>query len=94
MAEKGSLLATVHGRVQGVYFRDFVQRQVRSLGLAGYVRNLSGGRSVEVRVEGDREELEKLISLLHVGPERAIVESVDTEWAEYTGNFDKFTVRY
>jgi len=94
MAEKGSLLATVHGRVQGVCFRDFVQRQARSLGLTGYVKNISGGRSVEVRAEGDREELEKLISLLYIGPERAIVEAVDTQWAEYTGNFDRFNVRH
>ena len=94
MAEKASLLATVHGRVQGVYFRDFVQRQARSLGLTGYVKNLYDGRSVEVWAEGDREQIEKLVRLLHIGPDRAIVEAVDSEWAAYTGNFDQFNVRY
>ena len=94
MAEKASFLAIVRGRVQGVYFRDSVRMEARSLGLSGYVRNLSDGRSVEVQAEGDREELEKLIGFLHIGPERAIVETVDTEWAEYSGKFDKFAVRY
>lgn len=94
MVEKGSLLATVHGRVQGVYFRAFVQQQARLLGLTGYVRNLSGGRSVEVHAEGESEKLQELVSFLHLGPEGSIVEVVDAKWSEYTGVFNSFDVRY
>ncbi len=94
MSRKLALNVTVHGRVQGVYFRMFVQRHARTLGLAGYVRNLSGGRSVEVWAEGEKERLEELVHLLHIGPEGAKVESVDVDWQEYTGAFDGFEVRY
>ena len=92
--EKASLLAVVHGRVQGVYFRAFVQQQARTLGLAGYVRNLSGGREVEVRAEGERKRLEDLARMLHVGPQGAKVERVDAQWSYYSGVFDGFEVRY
>ena len=72
----------------------FVQRQARILGLAGYVRNLAGGRSVEVQAEGEKERLEELLDLLHVGPEGAVVERVDVEWLEFTGISSEFEVRY
>ena len=94
MSERLCFHATVHGRVQGVYFRMFVQRQARILGLAGYVRNLAGGRSVEVQAEGEKERLEELLDLLHVGPEGAVVERVDVEWLEFTGISSGFEVRY
>jgi len=40
MTDKALLQVAVYGRVQGVFFRDFVKRHARELGLAGYVRNL------------------------------------------------------
>ncbi len=94
MAPNASLFATVHGRVQGVNFRSFVQQQARGLGLEGYVRNLPGGRAVELRAEGNRDNLEELVRNLHAGPPSARVERVDTEWSEYTGDFADFKVRY
>lgn len=93
MAEMLSLSATVHGRVQGVYFRAFVEHNARRLGLTGYVRNLRGGTSVEVRAEGERDVLEDLLKLLHEGPSGARVERVDVEWSA-AGQFDDFQVRY
>ena len=86
--------ATVRGWVQGVYFRDFVRHHATALGLKGYVRNLSGSRAVEVRAEGERPQLERLLEHLHRGPRAARVEEVDVEWDEYTGDFSDFTVRY
>ena len=50
----------VEGRVQGVGYRDFVQRKAASLGLAGYVMNLKDGK-VRVRVEGGRDLIEELM---------------------------------
>ena len=43
----------VDGRVQGVGYRNFVERKASQLGLMGYVMNLKDGR-VRVRVEGGR----------------------------------------
>lgn len=50
-------MAIVHGRVQGVYFRAFVKDHAKELGLKGYVRNLSGGRAIEVWAEGEKTKL-------------------------------------
>lgn len=93
MTDLASLEAIVHGRVQGVFFRDFVVRWANELGLSGYVRNIPGG-AVEVRVEGERQRLDKLIGYLRVGPNAARVEKVITNWSEYTGNYPDFRVRY
>jgi acylphosphatase len=48
----------VEGRVQGVGYRNFVQRKAAKLGLAGYVMNLKDGK-VRVRVEGLREAIDE-----------------------------------
>ena len=94
MAEQASLLAIVHGRVQGVYFRAFVRNHAEALGLNGYVRNLSGGRAIEVRAEGEKTKLDELLSHLRVGPPRANVEYVDVTWSQYTGSFTDFHLEY
>ncbi|MFA4837700.1 MAG: acylphosphatase [Dehalococcoidia bacterium] len=94
MVDPAHLSATVHGRVQGVYFRAFVEREARGLGLTGYTRNLPGGISVEVSAEGEREKLEELVKRLHAGPSGSRVENVDIEWGKYSHSFDDFRVRY
>ena len=66
----------ISGMVQGVGFRWFVARQARSLGLAGYARNLPDGR-VEVVVSGPDEALPALEQLLHAGPANAQVDRVE-----------------
>ena len=88
-----SLEATVHGHVQGVFFRDFVSMYARELGLSGYVRNLPDG-SVEVRAEGERPQLEKLVGHIKVGPPHARVREVVARWSAYTGNYSGFRVSY
>ena len=62
MAEMASLQATVHGRVQGVFFRAFVEELGRTVESDGYVRNRPGG-VVEVRAEGEKPNLEKLVGI-------------------------------
>jgi acylphosphatase len=94
MADVAHLSAIVYGRVQGVYFRYFVQDVARKLGLTGYVRNLTGGGTVEVQAEGEKQQLDKLFEQLKVGPPRARVERVEIKWAEYSGQFDDFNVKY
>jgi acylphosphatase len=93
MAEMASLQVTVRGRVQGVFFRAFVEELAEQLNLTGYVCNRPGG-VVEVIAEGERPKLEKLVERLKTGPPAAKVKDVITSWAEYTGNFLDFKVRY
>lgn len=93
MAELASLLAIVHGRVQGVFFRDFVQEHAEALGLTGYVRNLPG-RMVEVWAEGAKEKLLQLLKYLEAGPREARVQRVDVNWSDYSGKFRRFDIRY
>ncbi len=93
MAESASFEATVYGRVQGVFFRAFVQEHAERLDLTGYVRNL-WGEGVEVRAEGDRARLEELLQHLRVGPRGARVERVKVGWMEPSGSFPTFEVRY
>ena len=88
-----SVRAVVHGRVQGVFYRAFVEEHAQQLDIVGYVRNLSSG-AVEVMAEGDRENLEKLVRYLEKGPPVAIVDRVDITWSEYTGDHSGFVVRY
>jgi acylphosphatase len=86
---EAALRASVHGRVQGVGFRIFVQRRAQELGLAGIVRNVDNG-SVEVVAEGPRAALDSLIVHLSAGPPLAQVEYVEVEWPAATGAYSGF----
>jgi acylphosphatase len=66
----------VRGRVQGVGFRWFVEREAATLGVAGWVRNRADG-SVEVLAQGTREQLFALGAKLHEGPRAARVDDVE-----------------
>ena len=77
----------VHGRVQGVGFRYFVQRAGRELGLDGYAKNRADG-SVEVYASGPEERLSELKQLLWEGPGLARVDRIEeheSEAAQRTG---------
>lgn len=93
MPDLASLQVTVSGRVQGVFFRAFTARCARELKLAGYVCNLPGG-AVEIRAEGERHLLEKLVDYLNEGPPAARVDKVTVNWLEYTGDYSGFNVRH
>jgi acylphosphatase len=94
MSDVAHLSATIYGRVQGVFFRYFVQNAAGELGLKGYVRNLASGDAVEVQAEGKRQQLNKLLEQLKLGPPGARVERVEVKWADYSGRFDDFSVKY
>ena len=91
MTDLASFTVTVHGRVQGVFFRAFVNRQAKELGLTGYVHNLPDG-TVEVRAEGERQQLGKLAGYLKVGPRGASVKDLTVIWTEYSGDYIDFNV--
>ena len=66
----------VRGRVQGVGFRWFVEREAHVLGITGWVRNNADG-SVEVLAMGSRDQLLRLRSRLRSGPRAARVDDVE-----------------
>ncbi len=66
----------VSGRVQGVGYRYFAQKEAQALGLSGYARNLGDGR-VEVVAEGPETALCGLEGRLKQGPSFAHVEAVE-----------------
>jgi len=92
-AEK-SLLARrylVRGRVQGVGFRWFVEREARILGVSGWVRNNADG-AVEVLAQGTREQLSGLRTRLQQGPRAARVDDVDESEANLTQGLTTFRI--
>jgi acylphosphatase len=66
----------VRGRVQGVSYRYFTRQAACELELTGWVRNLADG-TVEVRVAGDSEVIERLRQRLLEGPRFAQVDGID-----------------
>src|SRR5437588_4927785 len=71
----------VRGRVQGVGFRWFVEREAHILGVAGSVRNRSDG-TVEVLAMGTRDQLSGLRSRLREGPRAARADDVEESNAD------------
>lgn len=82
----------VTGRVQGVFFRSWTQKQARSLGVTGWIRNCPDGR-VEAHVEGDEAAVEQVIDHLREGPPSADVEDVRL-WDVEPCDFEGFEVRH
>lgn len=82
----------IHGKVQGIFFRKFVEVEALELGLQGYVRNLPDG-GVEAVFQGDENKIKEMIGLCRRGAEGSDVEKVVVEDYEGEG-FDDFDVRY
>ena len=93
MSDTALLHAIVRGRVHGVYFRAFVEGRAAELKLTGYVCNRPDG-TVEVIAEGERQKLEKLVEYLKKGSPAALVDEVIAEWAEPSGEFSGFSIKY
>lgn len=66
----------MHGRVQGVFFRDTCRREAHAHGVAGWVANRADG-TVEAVLEGDAAGVRAMIEWCHHGPSTALVERVD-----------------
>ena len=81
----------VRGRVQGVGFRWFVEREAHMLGIAGWVRNNSDG-SVEVLAMGTREQLLGLRSRLQQGPRASRVDDVEESESKPVEGLQSFRI--
>ena len=83
MASK-TVKVTIKGRVQGVGYRDWAERQARQTGLSGYVRNRYDG-SVELVISGSEAQIAAMLEQCRMGPRLAVVENLEVAAAEWTG---------
>ena len=87
-----TLHLVIHGRVQGVFFRDSMRREAAHLRIAGWVRNCRDG-SVEALVQGEEPGLDAIVQWAHQGPPSARVTQVDVREAP-AEPCDGFEIRY
>jgi acylphosphatase len=92
MSEAIRRRVVVHGRVQGVFFRDSTQREASRRGVAGWVRNRGDG-AVEAVFEGPAEDVEALVDFCRRGPRGAEVDRVEAEESEAVEGLRGFEVR-
>jgi acylphosphatase len=91
LSDESRLHAVVHGDVQGVGYRYFVQRAAWSEGLTGWVRNRYDG-AVECVAQGPREAVERLLAKLRRGPAMSSVDRVDASWEQPQPGLTDFDV--
>ena len=82
---------TVHGRVQGVGFRYFVEHVGNRMGLRGNVRNCPDS-TVEIVVEGDAGKISDFIKQVERGPSLARVQRVAIVDIPVTGSYSSFSI--
>jgi acylphosphatase len=81
----------VIGRVQGVGFRWFVEREARLIGVGGWVRNCDDG-VVEVLASGTNAQLGSLYERLKEGPRAARIDEVEVEEAAPFNGYKRFQI--
>lgn len=82
---------TVHGKVQGVWFRAWTRDAAREMGVTGWVRNKTDG-NVEGLAQGSEALLNEFIERLHDGPPLARVTQVDMEWSDADAPIKAFDI--
>jgi acylphosphatase len=68
--------ALIHGRVQGVFFRDSIRQQAQRLGVDGWASNRPDG-TVEAALEGPPTAVQEILQFAQTGPPHARVERVE-----------------
>jgi acylphosphatase len=66
----------IHGRVQGVFFRDSLRQLAERHGVSGWARNTWEG-TLEAMLEGDAQAVDRIVAFAYKGPEGAAVDRVD-----------------
>jgi acylphosphatase len=91
MSEVVAREVVVHGRVQGVFFRDTCRSRAESAGVTGWVTNEPDG-TVRAHFEGEPDAVERLVAWTRRGPRNADVQGVDVSDAAAEG-LSRFDVR-
>ncbi|MFC5713716.1 acylphosphatase [Thalassorhabdus alkalitolerans] len=83
----------VHGKVQGVGFRDFTRQEANKKNVFGWVKNNSDG-TVELKAEGDNKNMEEFIDSLAEGNSFSKVDHLDINEANEIDHENSFEVKY
>jgi acylphosphatase len=81
----------IQGTVQGVFFRQFCKDNADKLELKGMVRNLDSG-DVELIIEGDMNNIGKMVEIMKKGPPHAQIRNVSVEEKNWSGDFKEFKI--
>ena len=73
-----SISIQVSGKVQNVGFRYYTKKRAQSIGINGFVKNLSDG-SVYAEAEGPSENIDLFIEFCKNGPEWARVDNINIQ---------------
>ena len=87
-----SMRCVISGKVQGVYFRAWTKEQADSLGVKGWVRNISQGR-VEVLAQASDDTLAEYKTRLIQGSSMSEVKNVECEIMDYDKDYSIFEIR-
>ncbi|MDG5767679.1 acylphosphatase [Balneolales bacterium ANBcel1] len=86
-------LLHIHGRVQGVGFRNFVINHAQQRSVTGWIRNRSDG-TVEAMLQGKPGDVGSVEAACRQGPAMAHVEHVERYPVDPDTVYDSFEVRY
>jgi acylphosphatase len=75
---KQSVKIIVKGKVQGVLYRDFAQKQAQKLGIEGTAQNAPDG-SVIIYAAASSDNLDLFIDFLYEGSSKSKVEDIIVE---------------
>lgn len=88
-------METVHvlieGQVQGVFFRDYTEKQAVLLGLKGWVKNMADG-TVEAVLCGEEKDITAMVALLHTGSPNSKVEKITVNDYLALEDFSRFEI--
>ena len=87
---KNSIRLYLTGTVQSLFFRQFIKENAERNDVRGFVRNLEDGR-VEIFLEGNFEDVEKMIEICKKGPKHAQIKNVQIKPETFQG-FKDFKV--
>ena len=82
---------TIHGFVQGVFYRKSTQEEALKLGLVGCVKNNDDG-TVAITAVGKQKDLKKLLDWCHSGPVSAKIDRIDVDWSDQLDEYDGFEI--
>ena len=83
----------LYGKVQNVSFRIGTQKHAILNNLKGWVKNKNDS-TVEIIVEGEEENIKKLLGWCSKGPISSYVEDRKVEYSKYKKEFNTFSIRY
>ena len=86
-----SVKLVVKGTVQGVSYRSSMQVKATQHGVDGWVRNCGDG-SVEALLQGDEEDVKKVLRWSRIGPPNAEVSEVQEELLDSSPRLDGFQI--